>query len=139
MASDGFRSMHHVRSTNGSRGRASDEASRGRRPGLLVPTLRSLLALVAAVPLSGTPAAARQPAPAASGELKAISRNFEALTERISPAVVQVFAVGYVLPEDDTEDRSLITSQRNTGSGVLVDPNGYIVTNAHVVQGAHRV
>ena len=102
-------------------------------------SLRLLVALAAALPLVVVPAAASQGPPAVTADLRAVSRNFEALTERISPAVVQIFAVGYVLPEDETEDRSLLTSERSTGSGVLVDPTGYIVTNAHVVQGAHRV
>jgi serine protease Do len=106
---------------------------------MLVSTLRALLAALTISTLAAAPLRAGQAAPAVPAELSAISRNFEALTERISPAVVQIFAVGYVLPDDDTEDRSLITSQRSTGSGVLVDPTGYIVTNAHVVQGAHRV
>src|SRR3954453_3910617 len=109
-----------------------------RQPGSPVPSLRLLVALAAALSLV-VPAAASQAPTAATADLRAVSRNFEALTERISPAVVQIFAVGYVLPEDETEDRSLLTSERSTGSGVLVDATGYIVTNAHVVQGAHRV
>ena len=33
----------------------------------------------------------------------------------------------------------LVTTQRASGSGVIVDPEGYIVTNAHVVRGAQRL
>jgi serine protease Do len=106
-----------------------------------VPIVRSFLALTVALVIGMPSAGSAQTAPAtlARGDLREISRGLEALTERISPAVVQVFAVGYVLPDDEAEDRSLLTSQRNTGSGLLVDPDGYVVTNAHVVQGAHRV
>jgi serine protease Do len=68
------------------------------------------------------------------------SRSIRALTQKVSPAVVQVLVSGYGRADDGQSDTvSLITRQRSTGSGVVVDPTGYIITNAHVVRGAVRV
>jgi serine protease Do len=91
-------------------------------------------------PVAGTSAGQAQPKAAVAGtDLRQVSRTLEALSDRVGPAIVQVFAVGYALPSEPSEERSLLAQQRNTGSGVILDPEGYIVTNAHVVQGAYKV
>ena len=58
---------------------------------------------------------------------------------RSPPAVVEIFTTSYSAG-DGLVPRSadLITTERASGSGVIVDPGGYIVTNAHVVRGAQR-
>ncbi len=66
-----------------------------------------------------------------------LSRSLETLSERIGPAVVQVFATGY-RPATGSQS-SLLSKRRSGGSGVILDPEGYVVTNAHVVEGARRV
>src|ERR1700686_1099221 len=68
-----------------------------------------------------------------SGEIRSLSR-------RVSPAVVQISVSGYgPLDQSTGHSVSLFGRQESIGSGVIVDPSGYIVTNAHVVSGAVRI
>src|ERR1700675_2178698 len=72
--------------------------------------------------------------------LEQFSESMDELTARVSPAIVQVQVTGYRAIEEKSQDEAnLIGRQRSLGSGVIVDPDGYIITNAHVVKGAQRV
>jgi serine protease Do len=83
----------------------------------------SILATVAVVPVH-------------SQTLSQMSQSFEDVTAKISPAVVQIFTTGFGPSHDRS---SIFTKRRGTGSGIILDPKGYIITNAHVVAGARLV
>ncbi len=64
----------------------------------------------------------------------------ENLAAKVSPAVVQILVTGYgPLHQENRTQTALIVRQQAVGSGVIVDPAGYIITNAHVVEGAQRI
>jgi len=86
----------------------------------------------------GTSAAAQD---RGDNTLRKLNESVDMLIKRVSPSVVQILVTGYG-PIDSGEHSNaavVIGRQRAIGSGFVIDPAGYIITNAHVVSGAQRV
>jgi Do/DeqQ family serine protease len=99
------------------------------------------------------PAPKTEPKPDAKAVLRTLEDAFSAVADRVTPAVVHVSTVqkkgAAGMPEEiperfreffgDEFRRRPREDPRATGSGVLVDPKGYILTNNHVIENAQDI
>jgi serine protease Do len=96
-----------------------------------------LLAVLIVLTLTALPAFA-QDRPADT--LHKFNESVDALIKRVSPSVVQILVTGYGTLEAERGTTGVVIGrQRAIGSGFIIDPDGYIITNAHVVSGAQVV
>jgi len=109
-----------------------------------------------AQPQVGPAPAAPAPAIDAKSVLRALEDAFSAVADRATPAVVNVSTVPKkapaATPEEQERFREFFGEEffdryfrrrreepRSTGSGVIVDPSGYILTNNHVIENSDDI
>jgi serine protease Do len=98
-------------------------------------------------------AALPPPTPNQLNEARSLSRTFAQVASQLSPSVVRIsitktmkgrrmtnpFERFFGEPDRGGEEGSPGPKQRGTGSGVVIDQRGYILTNNHVVEDADEV
>jgi len=67
--------------------------------------------------------------------LEQLSTSLQSIAKQVEPSVVQIFSSSYTLDRGG----EVALQQRGSGSGILISSDGFIVTNAHVVEGSRQL
>src|SRR5436190_16441157 len=103
--------------------------------------------------LAGRPTIAQDGIQSASRAPEALSASFVEIAQRVEPAVVNIDTTQAAELDSDNEDKTdrspnplydMLRRQpprptHGVGSGFVIDPKGYILTNNHVIDGANRI
>ena len=103
---------------------------------ILICFLQTRLLAFSGKPRTASPKQASAPA---AGSLEQLSTALQSVAENVEPAVVQIFNSNFAIEADANHGGTVVSEQKTSGSGILITPDGYIVTNAHVVRGARRL
>jgi serine protease Do len=78
--------------------------------------------------------------PGSLATLAQLDRDFQALVQRVRPSVVSITAENELIVNQHQPRRlGTLRLPPNLGSGVIVSPEGHIVTNLHVIRGTRTI
>ena len=103
----------------------------------IVAVLSALVALAFGILIGSSISTANEPAFQTRQDLIEFSEAFAQIAEKVNPSVVNISCTEPETSFDEEEDH--LEDRYGFGSGVIIDPQGFILTSNHVIEGAAKI